>query len=399
MRVLVVAVGSRGDMAPYTGLGAGLVAAGHEVTIAAHPPFEPDIRRAGLGFAALGGDVRSLVAAPADGRRPSPMLLARRVDQFTRYLRAAATDAVTAADQGTDVVLYNSSALFGQDIADGLRVPGLGVFTQPIEPTGDFPPILANSARSLGRWGNRLSGTLVRRTLVPFRRASELVRRHYGPRDADRSPTVLHGYSPAVLPRPADWRAGLDVVGYWWPHQDPTWSPPADLVDFLAAGPTPVFLGFGSMAAGQGGWLTDLVRDAVRQAGVRAVVRTGWADVDLTGDGILAIGDVPHSWLFPRMAAVVHHGGAGTTAAALRADRPSVLTPIYADQPLWAARVHALGAGPEPLPLRRVTASALATAIRAAITDDRYAAAARRLADRLAAEDSISPAVPALGSR
>lgn len=109
MRVLVVAVGSRGDVAPYTGLGAGLVAAGHDVTIAAHPPFEQDIRRAGSGFAALGGDVRGLVTAPANGR-PSPMLLARRVDRFTEYLRAAATDAMASASRGTDVVLYNSSA-------------------------------------------------------------------------------------------------------------------------------------------------------------------------------------------------------------------------------------------------------------------------------------------------
>lgn len=248
--MLVIAVGSRGGVAPYTGLGAGLVAAGHEVTIAAHPPFEQDIRRAGSGFAALGGDVRSLVAAPT---RPSPMMLARRVDQFTRYLRTAATDAMAAAKQGTDVVLYNSSALFGQDIADGLGVPGLGVFTQPIEPTGDFPPILANSARSLGRWGNRLTGTVVRRTLVPFSRTSALVRQHYGVRSGSRSPVVLHGYSPAVLPRPTDWRAGLDVVGYWWPHQDPTWTPPPDLVDFLAASPAPVFLRFGSMAAARGG--------------------------------------------------------------------------------------------------------------------------------------------------
>jgi UDP:flavonoid glycosyltransferase YjiC (YdhE family) len=104
------------------------------------------------------------------------------------------------------------------------------------------------------------------------------------------------------------------VIGYWWPRPDPTWSPPPGLVDFVAA-PAPVFLGFGSMAAGQGGWLADLVREAVRQAGVRAVVQTGWADVDLAGDDILAVGDVPHDWLFPRVAAVVHHGGAGTTAA------------------------------------------------------------------------------------
>jgi hypothetical protein len=133
MRVLIVAIGSRGDVAPYTGLGAALVDAGREVTVAAHAPFEELIRRAGLGFKALGGDVQALVAAPPDGRRPSPLLLARRI---------------------------------------GLRIPAIGTFAQPIEPTGAFPPILGNSARSLGRWGNRVSADLVLRTLTPYRKAS-----------------------------------------------------------------------------------------------------------------------------------------------------------------------------------------------------------------------------------
>jgi sterol 3beta-glucosyltransferase len=401
MRVLIVAVGSRGDVAPYTGLGAGLGAAGHDVTIAAHPPFEESIRKAGLGFAALGGDVRALVAAPPDGRRPSPLLLARRVGLLTRYLCAAATDTITAAEQGADVLLFNGSALFCEDIAEGLRIPAIGVFSQPIEPTGAFPPILGNSARSLGRWGNRISAELVLRTLTPYRMASALVRSHYhlsGGVRLNRTGRVLHGYSPAVLPRPDDWRPGLDVVGYWWPHRDESWTPPADLVDFITAGPPPVFLGFGSMAGGQSGWLTDLILTVVRKAGVRAVVQAGWAGVAAGGADLLTVGDTPHDWLFPRMAAVVHHGGAGTTAAGLRAGRPSVLTPVYADQPLWAARVHAMGAGPAPLPLRRLTADALAAAIRDAIDNQHYRAAADDLSRRISTEDSITPVQKALAS-
>jgi UDP:flavonoid glycosyltransferase YjiC (YdhE family) len=401
MRVLIVAVGSRGDVAPYTGLGAGLAAEGHDVTVAAHAPFEESIRAAGLGFAALGGDVRALVAAPPDGRRPSPMFLAQRIGVLTRYLGAAATDAVAAAEQGTDVVLFNSSALFCEDIAEGLRIPAIGVFCQPIEPTGAFPPILGNSARSLGRRGNRVSAELVLRTLTPYRKASALVRSHYhlsGGVRLNRTERVLHGFSSAVLPRPADWRPGLDVVGYWWPRHDDSWTPPPELVDFVTAGRPPVFLGFGSMAGGQRGWLTGLILGAVRKAGVRAVVQAGWAGVDAGGADVLTIGDTPHQWLFPRMAAVVHHGGAGTTAAGLRAGKPSVLTPSYADQPLWAARVHALGVGPAPLPLRTLTADALAAAIRDAIDNNHYRVAATDLAWRVATEDSVTPVLKALES-
>jgi UDP:flavonoid glycosyltransferase YjiC (YdhE family) len=194
-----------------------------------------------------------------------------------------------------------------------------------------------------------------------------------------------------VLPRPRDWRAGLDVVGYWWPHRPADWSPPSPLVDFLAAGPAPVFLGFGSMAGGQGGWLTELTVEALRLAGVRAVVQAGWAGLDGLGDDVFTVGDVPHEWLFPRMSAVVHHGGAGTTGAGLRAGVPTVTTPIYADQPLWGARVQALGAGPAPLPMRNLTPVALATAIRAATTNPDHRAAAGRLAEQIATEDAITP--------
>lgn len=407
MRVLIAAVGSRGDVAPYTGLGAGLAAAGHEVTLAAHEPFEQDVRTAGLEFAPLGGDVRAQVAAPADGRRPSPRFLAQRVGRLTEYLRLAATDAMTAAERDTDVVLFNGSALFGDAIAAGLGVPALGVFGQPIEPTAAFPPILANSARSLGGWGNRLAGQVVLRMLTPFHRASALVRERYGlPATRElvrRSTRVLHGYSPAVLPRPADWRPGLDVVGYWWPYRPADWSPAAELTDFLAAGPVPVFVGFGSMAGGQSGWLAELTVAAVREAGVRAIVQAGWADLSVAGSDVLVagpdvlvVGEVPYEWLFPQVAAVVHHGGAGTTAAGLKAGRPSVLTPVYADQPLWAARVHALGVGPAPLPLRHLTAPALASALRAVGSEEGYRVAAAGLARRIATEDGVRAVVAAL---
>jgi sterol 3beta-glucosyltransferase len=402
MRVLIVAVGSRGDVAPYTGLGAGLTAAGHEVTLVAHPPFERDVRAAGLEFAALPGDVRALIAAPEDGGRPSPLFLARRVGLLTRYLREAALGALAAAEAGVDVVLFNGSALFGADIAEGLGVPSLGVFTQPIAPTGAFPPILANSGRSLGRWGNRMAGRAVLASLTPFHRASALVRGHFGRRGHRRlasswSLPVLHGYSPAVLPRPTDWGPGLDVVGYWWPHRS-SFSPPTTLTDFLAAGPAPVFLGFGSMAGGQGGWLTDLATEAVRQAGVRGIVQAGWAGLAANSDDVHVVGDLPHDWLFPRMSAVVHHGGAGTTAAGLRAGVPTVVTPVYADQPLWGARAHALGVGPAPLPLRRLTESRLATAIREAVDHPGHRDAATALSARIAAEDGVAPVVRALRS-
>ena len=395
MRVLVIAFGSRGDVAPFTGVGARLRADGHEVTIAAHPAYAELVTAAGSAFHALPGDLGVMQDLPENA---SPRFMAGRVGALTELL-GQAVDASIVAARDAEMVLWNGAAPFGREIADGLHRPGFGLYSQPWTPTGDFPPVALHSARSLGRLGNRLVGELVMRTLVPYQRAARRVRDQLGsPRRGTTRP-ILHGFSPAVLPRPADWPAGQEVVGYWWPVTDPNWTPPQQLVDFLDAGEPPVLVGFGSMAGGHGARLAPIVREALRAAGVRGLVQSGWAGMDAgTSDDVLTIGDVPHEWLLPKVAAVVHHAGAGTTAATLRAGVPSVPTPVFADQPLWAQRLVALGAAPAVLPFRGLAAAPLAEAIKAATTGGHRAAAAV-LAARIATEDgagAVAAAVAAL---
>jgi UDP:flavonoid glycosyltransferase YjiC (YdhE family) len=202
-----------------------------------------------------------------------------------------------------------------------------------------------------------------------------------------------------VVPRPADWRDGLEVTGYWWPARPAQWSPPPDLVDFLTAGPPPVFAGLGSMAPDDAGRISDLITRAAREAGTRVVIQAGRAGLTLSGqlpgESIL-IGDVPHDWLFPQMAALVHHAGAGTTAAGLRAGVPAIGVPMIGDQPFWAARLAALGAGPRPIPLRRLTVPGLAAAIRDATSQPTYRDRARDLASRIAGENGTAPVTDAV---
>ncbi|MEJ3659254.1 glycosyltransferase [Actinomycetes bacterium KLBMP 9759] len=405
MRILIVAFGSRGDVAPFTGLGARLREAGHTVTIAAHPSFRPLVTGAGLRLHDLPGDLGVLLDLPPSS---SPRFLASRITGMTELLRQAG-QATLAAAADADMILLNSSAPFAYDIAEGLGLPSAGVYAQPMTPTGDFPPIVLHSARSLGRAGNRLIGELAMRTLIPFNRVAAELRAQLGlPR---RSPgatiaaqaaarwPVLHGFSEAVLPRPSDWRPGLDVVGYWWPHHDPTWEPPADLVDFLAAGPPPVVIGFGSMAGGHGGRLGPLVAEALRTAGLRGIVQAGWAGLDAgPNDDVLTIGEVPHEWLFPQVAGVAHHAGAGTTAAALRAGVPSVPLPVFADQPLWARRLVTLGCAPAVVPFQKLTAAVLAQALGAAVGNPRHRAAAQAVAARLREEDGTAAVVRAVST-
>jgi UDP:flavonoid glycosyltransferase YjiC (YdhE family) len=406
VRILIIAVGSRGDVAPYVGLGCRIRDAGHSVVVAAHRPFVELVRGNGLEFREIPGDLRDLVPFLTESK-PSPRFIAQRIERTTRYMREVGRGTLEAAEQGADVLLQCGTVPFGYHVAKGLGIPSMGVFLQPLEPSGDFPPIMLNSTRSMGQRANRVLGNIALASVFPINQVVNDLRASFGlPRisalqalaaqQAERWP-VFHGYSPAVLPRPDDWRDELSVVGYWWSPSPADWSPPRELVDFLAAGPPPVFIGFGSMAEGLGERLSPVVSDAVRQAGVRAVVQSGWAGLSIPDrDDVLNIGEVPHEWLFPKVSAVVHHAGAGTTGAALRAGVPSVGVPLFADQPLWASRLAALGVGPMPVRMQRLTADRLANTIRQALSGLRYRENAERVAARVRAEDGAAPVLEAL---
>ncbi|PVA23050.1 glycosyltransferase [Mycobacteroides abscessus] len=197
------------------------------------------------------------------------------------------------------------------------------------------------------------------------------------------------------MPRPAGWRPGLEICGYWWPQTDPQWRPDAALVDFLRAGPPPVYVGFGSTmtSAKQSEHISQLVRSALRRAGVRGIVQAGWAGIDVGDETTLTVTEVPHRWLFPHVAAVVHHCGAGTTAAGLRAGVPTVAVPGLGDQPFWARRLRDLGLSADTVPQRTLRVERLAAAIRTAVTDPGIKIRARRISDLLAAEDGAAHVV------
>jgi sterol 3beta-glucosyltransferase len=411
MRVLIVAVGSRGDVAPFTGLGTALRTAGHSVAIASYEMFAGLVAGSGLEFRALPGDPRILEAARWQRGGTGPVGAIRLVRLIGNHMRELHTGILAAAQQGTDVLLLaGASSIGGYHIAEGLGLPSMGLGLQPVYPTNEFPPSIV-TARSLGRLGNRAAGRALVMMGVPALAgpvkelradlglprlgAREAV---FGRQDARHWPGLC-GFSPAVVPRPADWRDGLEVVGYWWPERPAGWRPPVDLENFLNAGPPPVFIGFGSMTPAGADRLSDLAATAGRQAGVRMVIQAGRAGLAQAGQPAgdsIAIGEVPHDWLFTRMAAVIHHAGAGTAAAGLRAGVPAVSVPMIGDQPFWAARLAALGTGPRPIPYRRLSAQALAAAVADAITRPSYRVQAQAMASRLAGEDGAAAVVAVL---
>jgi UDP:flavonoid glycosyltransferase YjiC (YdhE family) len=206
---------------------------------------------------------------------------------------------------------------------------------------------------------------------------------------------LLYGLSPAFLGKPHDWPPAIEVTGFWSLVEETAWTPPPELLRFIERGPAPVYLGFGSMSHRSPEATTRLVLSAIQQSGQRALLHTGWGGLDpgTVPDNVLMIGSVPHAWLFERVAAVVHHGGAGTTAAGVRAGVPSLIVPFHGDQPFWAARVAALGVGPRPIKRQRLTAPALAEAIKRAVSDEPMRRRAAELGALVRAEDGVGQAV------
>jgi UDP:flavonoid glycosyltransferase YjiC (YdhE family) len=397
--VAIAAIGSRGDVTPLTGVGVALREAGHRVVVAAYTPFADLITGCGLEFRELAADF-----TPGVDVSLKEALAAMFTPSGVRATGQMILDALN--DVPADILLLSPlSELAGHPLAEARGIPSIGVRMQPLSATAAYPPTVLG-AWSAGARGNRLAadaGTwmfdrLYGGVVAGFRRDLGLPKLSARALRCQRTQAnwpILHGYSPVVLPRPADWRGGLEAVGYWWPA--PTeWQPPQQLTDFLAAGLAPVFIGLGStvLTERRAEQLADVIADALRQAGVRGVVQSGWAGLDVSGDDVLTIGDAPHDWLFPRMAAVAHHCGAGTTAAALRAGVPTIALPGPAgDQPFWARRLHELGASTAPIAQRRLTADRLAAAIRTAVADRQIRSTTEQLARRIADEDGAARVV------
>ncbi|WP_345700852.1 glycosyltransferase [Kitasatospora terrestris] len=410
MRVALMTAGSRGDVAPFTGLGHALEQAGHRVTLVTHERFAGLAADAGLGFHALPVDPRAVLeSGRGQGLHRSAGGAAKlvRMLSMARSLVGRMTDDLLAAAREADALLLSASfAPLGHAIGAGLGLPTVGLNLQPIDATAVFAPPLV-TAGSWGPFANRLAGQGVNLALEEvFRGAVRNVRHRLGlppsgPRASRRARErqdwpVLHGFSPLVVPRPRDWRPGLRLAGYWWPYDPPDARLPAAVEDFLASGPPPVYVGLGSATVPDPERLSRTVVTALRTAGLRGIVQRGWAGLHAEGEDVLTVDELPHSLLFPRTAAVVHHGGAGTTAATLRAGVPSVPVPVQFDAAFWASRQVALGVAPAALPLRRVTPGHLAAALRAATVDPAFTDRARALATRLAAEDSTAPVLAAL---
>lgn len=406
MNITILTIGTQGDVQPFVALGTGLKDAGHEVTIVTGRGFEALITERGLRYAALDVDLFELMQTPEGKAALAGKNLLGTIRKLMPTLRRVLDEEWLAA-RGADAIVYHPKALGGYHIAEKLGVPAFLSLPVPMySPTRAFP-IPALPVGDLGGLFNKLSyAAFLHLITAPHHRLINRWRARtlrLPPRSLVADDLWLHGrpvrrlycYSPHVVPDPADWDISSTATGYWFLEQPSNWRPPADLVEFLASGPPPVYVGFGSMAGRDSEKTTSAMLAALKRSGQRGVLATGWGGISSSDvpDTVFVLGSAPHDWLFPRMAALVHHGGAGTTGAGLRAGKPTIICPFFGDQPFWGRCVTALGAGPRPIPQRTLTADRLAQAIRTATTDDGMHRRAADLGERIRAEQGVARAV------
>ncbi|WP_373528160.1 glycosyltransferase [Nostoc sp.] len=412
MHITILTIGSRGDVQPYIALAVGLQKAGHRVQLATHAKFEPEIRASGLEFALISGNPQEALASEAGQalmQTKNPLNFPRQFAGVLDPIMKTALEDSWNACLLTDVIISGTVAFWGFDIAQKLGVPFYLASMQPLNPTSAFP----NAATSpelerLGSLYNRFTYIVIgklfwflfRKSINQFRETTL----NEAPLKLWDSPfkrmklaqvNFLNAFSPSVIPKPVDWSEHNHVTGYWFLDPPADFIPSPDLVEFLNSGAPPVYIGFGSMSGKQAQEVAEIALAALVKTQQRGIFMTGWGGIENADlpDTIFEIESIPHSWLFPQMSCIVHHGGAGTTAATFRAGVPGIIIPFLADQPFWGYLGVKLGVSPAMIRQNELTVDSLAIAITTAVQNKSIRDRATALGEKIRLENGVTTAV------
>jgi UDP:flavonoid glycosyltransferase YjiC (YdhE family) len=411
MRIAIMASGSRGDVQPYVALGKGLQNAGHDVRLISAENYAALAQAAGLAFSPTRGDVQAVAESPemrALIEKGDFVAITRLQEKALKEMAVPMAEDALAACQGRELLIVGLGGLFnGLAIAEKLSLPLMQAYIVPMTPTREFKSVLLPDGAPVPNALTRASHHITQQMIWQGVRTADNIARDqvFGLRPAPfmgpfndprlKQLPVLYGFSPSVIAKPADWDSRHHVTGYWFLDEEMDWSPPAGLMDFLHAGAKPIYIGFGSMGNRKPEEVTQIVLQALSQTRQRAIVASGWGGLSRQQlpDNVYMIESIPHAWLFPRVAAVVHHGGVGTTAAGFRAGVPSIIVPFFGDQPFWGQRVASLGVGPQPIPRKQLNTDRLAQAIQVAVTHTTMQQRAAELGRKIRAEDGVARAI------
>ncbi len=405
MKILITTLGSRGDVQPYLALAVGLQQAGHQVTLAAPQTFAPWIQSYGVNVAPVQFNPQE--AMQKLGQTHGGLRALSAMLKIIREGMAVAQEDVWRAAQDTDFFIQSATGMGAMEMAALRGIPVAFAYLFPFAATRNFPMFWLPFRFSLGGGYNLLTHKLMSRLLWrfggslnnqwrtrlglrPWRSETELfayARRLNTP--------FLYGYSPHLLPQPADWDSQQHVTGYWFLPAASDWQPPAALCQFLESGPPPVYVGFGSIRLKNAERQTQGVLQALALSGQRAILAAGWGGLKQGSapTNVCFVEDVPHDWLLAQVTAVVHHGGAGTTAAGLRAGIPGIIAPFGGDQWSWADLVVKAGVGLCVGSGQRLRAKRLAAAMETAVTDPTLRQQAKTFGDTIRAENGIGRAI------
>ncbi|PHH55364.1 Sterol 3-beta-glucosyltransferase UGT80A2 [Ceratocystis fimbriata CBS 114723] len=416
LNIVIQIVGSRGDVQPFVALGKVLKNTfNHRVRIATHGTFQNFVEENGLEFFCIGGNPAELMAFMVKNPGLIPKRDTLRSGEISRRRKGiqemvegfwrscfepgdGTGEALRPHKKGesleegfelsgqpfvADVIIANPPSFAHIHIAEKLGIPLHMMFTMPWSPTRAFPHPLVNMQAS-GSMDNATANTVTYGLVEMFtwQGLADIINKfrvdvlELEALTVAWTPGILHRlqipftycWSPALIPKPQDWGDHIDVSGFFMLDLASNYSPDQDLDAFLKAGPPPVYIGFGSIVVNDPDALTKLIFEAVRMAGVRALVSKGWGGLGgeslQVPDNVFMLGNCPHDWLFKHVSAVVHHGGAGTSSAGIHAGVPTAIVPFFGDQPFWGSMIARVGAGPPPIPFAKLTALKLAEALK-----------------------------------
>jgi sterol 3beta-glucosyltransferase len=325
----------------------------------------------------LSGDITQVINSEAGTeamQADNPLKVLRSFKTLKAFASGKQAEFYQACE-GSDSVIFHPGPAIGYFIARQKKIPAILATPFPMTPTREYPSLISYAGPRLGKAYNLLTHRAFEQIMWSAGKSPtrDFWKKQFGTAPDDlscpygKADAVVVSCSNHVFPRPADWPERVHQSGFWFLDEEPGWSPPRELLDFLNNGEPPVYIGFGSLGGNkQAEATTRLVLDALKRAGMRGILATGWSGLSEKMDmpsSVFRLQSAPHTWLFPRMAAVVHHGGAGTTAAGLRAGVPSVIITYGNDTLAWGRRVYELGVGPKPLPRKKLTVEQLAAAL------------------------------------
>jgi sterol 3beta-glucosyltransferase len=416
MQIVILTIGTEGDVRPLVALAVGLKNQGHNIRIATDVSCQKLVVDHDLEFSPLSGDFMAWMRRDKDLQKQglATLAMARAFQHQLLQMCQTWPEQALGAAKGADLLIGNGMVYFlAQSLGEALSIPVVETQLVPTMPSHHAPIIpLPAWMQAMPQVVNVGLGHLTRQMVWHvYRPAYNTVVRpqlglepypNFGPyyhRKFQRP--KLFAYSPCLVEPRKSWPSTIQTTGPWTLEGGAAWEPPAELLGFMEAGPQPIYIGFGSMYHHDAKAFTDMIQTSIEETGKRVILATGWGGLnaqhmsEASRDKILSVGHLPHDWLFPRVALAVHHGGAGTTHAALRAGIPSVVTPVFGDQPFWAQRLQKLGVAPAALPRETLTSSGLTKAINIAASAE-MCERARVVGKRLQAEHGVDNAIQAL---